>query len=213
MRLTMKKIVWLIGWVLLVACQGQLAASLSEEAESVRLILDTDLGPDYDDVGAMALMHALADSGQVEILAIVSSNADERVVPCMEVINGYFNRPEIPVGATKSPTAANLTTWHKEKWTDALPAHYPHPTIKTSDAPDAVAIYRQLLAQQPDSSVVICTVGFFTNLKELLHSPADAYSPLTGKELVARKVKRLVSMAGAFPEGKEFNVYCDVGIP
>ena len=210
MRLTMKKIVWLIGWVLLVACQGQLAASLSEEAESVRLILDTDLGPDYDDVGAMALMHALADSGQVEILAIVSSNADERVVPCMEVINGYFNRPEIPVGATKSPTAANLTTWHKEKWTDALPAHYPRPTIKTSDAPDAVAIYRQLLAQQPDSSVVICTVGFFTNLKELLHSPADAYSPLTGKELVARKVKRLVSMAGAFPEGKEFNVYCDV---
>ena len=46
MRLTMKKIVWLIGWVLLVACQGQLAASLSEEAESVRLILDTDLGPE-----------------------------------------------------------------------------------------------------------------------------------------------------------------------
>ena len=25
--------------------------------QPVRLILDTDLGPDYDDVGAMALMH------------------------------------------------------------------------------------------------------------------------------------------------------------
>ena len=206
----MTKIVWLIGWVLLVACQGQPVASLSEEVERVRLILDTDLGPDYDDVGAMALMHALADSGQVEILATVSSNADERVVPCIEVINTYFRRPELPVATTKSPTAANLTTWHKVKWTDALPAHYAHATAKTSDAPDAVATYRQLLAQQPDSSVVICTIGFFTNLKELLHSSADAYSPLTGKELVARKVKRLVSMAGAFPEGKEFNVYCDV---
>ena len=97
---TMKKIIGLIGLILLVACQGQPVASLPEEAESVRLILDTDLGPDYDDVGAMALMHALADSGQVQILATLSSNADERVVPCIEVINAYFNRPEIPVGAT-----------------------------------------------------------------------------------------------------------------
>ena len=206
----MKKIVWLIGWVLLVACQGQPAASLPDEAENVRLILDTDLGPDYDDVGAMALMHALADSGQVQILATLSSNADERVVPCIEVINAYFNRPEIPVGATKSSTAASLTTWHKEKWTDALPARYPHSTDKTSDAPDAVAVYRQLLSQQPDSSVVICTIGFLTNLKELLRSEGDAYSPLSGKELVARKVKRLVAMAGGFPQGREFNVYCDL---
>lgn len=206
----MKKIVWLIGWVLLVACQGQPAASLPDEAENVCLILDTDLGPDYDDVGAMALMHALADSGQVQILATLSSNADERVVPCIEVINAYFNRPEIPVGATKSSTAASLTTWHKEKWTDALPARYPHSTDKTSDAPDAVAVYRQLLSQQPDSSVVICTIGFLTNLKELLRSEGDAYSPLSGKELVARKVKRLVAMAGGFPQGREFNVYSDL---
>lgn len=206
----MKKIVWLIGWILLVACQGQPAASLPDEAENVRLILDTDLGPDYDDVGAMALMHALADSGQVQILATLSSNADERVVPCIEVINAYFNRPEIPVGATKNSTAASLTTWHKEKWTDALPARYPHPTDKTSDASDAVAVYRQLLSQQPDSSVVICTIGFLTNLKDLLRSEGDAYSPLSGKELVARKVKRLVAMAGGFPQGREFNVYCDL---
>lgn len=206
----MKKIVCLIGWGLLVACQGQPTSSLLEEAESVRLILDTDLGPDYDDVGAMALMHALADSGQVQILATLSSNADERVVPCIEVINAYFNRSEIPVGATKSSTAASLTSWHKEKWTDALPAHYPHPTAKTSDAPDAVAVYRQLLSQQPDSSVVICTIGFLTNLKELLRSEGDTYSPLSGKELVSRKVKRLVAMAGSFPQGREFNVYSDL---
>ena len=206
----MKKIIGLIGLVLLVACQGQPTSSLPEEAESVRLILDTDLGPDYDDVGAMALMHALADSGQVQILATLSSNADERVVPCIEVLNAYFNRPEIPVGATKSPTAVSLTTWHKDKWIDALPAHHPHPTAKTSDAPDAVAVYRQVLSQQPDSSVVICTIGFLTNLKELLRSEGDTYSSLSGKELVSRKVKRLVAMAGSFPQGREFNVYSDL---
>lgn len=175
----------------------------------VNLIFDTDLGPDYDDVGAMAVMHALADSGVVNILATVSSNRDELVIPCMEVINTYFNRPSIPVGVTKNATAPSLTTWHKEKWTEALPAQFPHQTKKTSDAPDAVTLYRKILSQQPDKSVIICTVGFFSNLKDLLLTEGDAYSPLNGKELVEKKVKHLVSMAGFFPEGLEFNVMTD----
>ncbi|MBP3517211.1 MAG: nucleoside hydrolase [Parabacteroides sp.] len=196
----------------LAACSGKPAATVSAgmTAQPVNLILDTDLGPDYDDVGAMALMHALADSGQVNILAVVSSNKDERVIPCIEVLNTYFNRPDIPVGAPKSEGGTSLTTWHKTKWTDVLPARYPHKTARTSDAPDAVKVYRQVLSAQPDNSVVVCTIGFFTNLKDLLLSGGDEYSPLSGRDLVAKKVKRLVSMAGLFPEGKEFNVYCDV---
>jgi inosine-uridine nucleoside N-ribohydrolase len=193
-------------WLLLLP----VIVSLMSCTQKVNLIFDTDLGPDYDDVGALALLHALADSGQVNLLATVSSNKDERVVPCMEVINTYFGRPGIPVGAPKSEGGASLTTWHKVKWTDFLPEKYPHRTAKTSDAPDAVKVYRQILSRQPDNSVVICTVGFFTNLKDLLLSGPDEYSPLSGRELAAKKVKRLVAMAGVFPEGKEFNVYCDV---
>jgi inosine-uridine nucleoside N-ribohydrolase len=174
------------------------------------LILDTDLGPDFDDVGAMALLHALADSGQVNILGVFSSNKDEQVVPCIEVLNYYFNRPAIPVGAPKGE-GASLGDWHKVRWTEALPAKYKHLTQRTSDAPDAVIQYRRILAGQPDHSVTICTTGFFTNLKGLLQSEADEHSLLTGKELVSRKVKLLVSMAGAFPEGREFNVFCDTG--
>ena len=147
----------------------------------------------------------LADSGQVNILAAVSSNKDEHVVPCIEVLNTYFNRPDIPVGAPKSEGGVSLTTWHKTKWTEELPARYPHKTAKTSDASDAVKVYRRILSTQPDSSVVVCTIGFFTNLKDLLLSGGDEYSPLSGCDLVAKKVKRVVSMAGLFPEGKEFN--------
>ena len=178
--------------------------------EPVRLILDTDMGPDYDDVGAVAVMYALADSGEVQVLATLSSNKDERTVPCLDVLNTYFNHPDMPLGAPKSEGGVSMTTWHQKKWTDFLPEHYPHQTARTSDAPDAVQVYREILSAQPDSSVVICTIGFFTNLKDLLLSEGDAYSPLSGKELVAKKVKRVVAMAGAFPQGKEFNVYCDV---
>lgn len=202
----MKKFsLWICLTVLLIGC----ASSHTERMEPVHLILDTDLGPDYDDVGAVALMHALADSGQVNVLATLSSNKDERVIPCIEVLNTYFKRPNLPVGAPKSEGGVSMTSNHKIKWTEALPAHYSHHTRQTSDAPDAVKVYRQVLSRQPDSSVVICTIGFFTNLKDLLLSEGDEYSPLTGKELVARKVKRLVSMAAGFPKGREFNVYCD----
>jgi inosine-uridine nucleoside N-ribohydrolase len=78
--------------------------------------------------------------------------------------------------------------------------------------PDAHILYRKILAEQPDNSVIIPTVGFSTNLARLLDTPADEYSPLTGKELVAKKVKLLVAMAGhaASPEYREYNVIYDI---
>lgn len=197
------------GKVIFNLLMALLICSCSSKQKCVSLIFDTDLGPDYDDVGAMAVMHALADSGQVNILAVMSSNHDEQVLPCVDVLNTYFGRPEIPLGAPKSEGGASLTTWHKKKWTEYLPANYPHRIQKTSDAQDAVKLYRKILSEEPDGSVVICTVGFFTNLRDLLYSGADEYSPLNGKELVAKKVKKVVSMAAGFPEGREFNVYCD----
>lgn len=203
----MKKCFFIIFSLALVAC-----GEVTKQSDTrVNLILDTDMAPDYDDVGAMALMYALADSGQVNVLATVGSNMDENVAPCIEVINQYFNRKDMLVGTPKGK-APSLTTWHKGKrWTEYLPATYPHRIAKSSDAPDAVEIYRKVLSSQPDASVTICTTGFFTNLKNLLLSQPDTYSPLNGKELVKKKVKLLVSMAGEFPESinGEFNVKCD----
>jgi len=186
-----------------------LSACTNKAMQPRSIIFDTDLGPDYDDVGALAVLHACADSGLVQILATISSNKNELVIPCIEVINTYYNRPSIPVGAPKSEGGVDLTTWHKVKWTEVLPSKYKHTTRKTSDAPDAVKVYRKVLSAQPDNSVIICTVGFLTNMKDLLLSKGDEISPLSGKELIKKKVKHLVSMAGKFPEGREFNVCRD----
>lgn len=178
----------------------------SNPGEPVKIIFDTDLGPDYDDVGALAFLHAMADSGKAEILATLSSNKHELVVPSIEVINTYFNRPDIPLGAPKGSGASMGSSQH---WADSIVAIYPHLTRSTSDAPDAVSVYRKILQGQPDCSVTIVTVGFLTNLGNLLKSGPDDISPLYGRDLVEKKIKRLVSMAGWFPKGKEFNVYID----
>ncbi len=167
------------------------------------VIFDTDFGPDYDDVGAITLLHAFADSGYANILATIASCRHANVAAALSVFNTYFNRPGIPVGVVRGKAVAQADWQH---WTDTLIARYPHAIGSNEDAADALVVYRKVLAAQPDASVTIITVGFFTNLANLLQSPPDKYSPLNGRALVLKKVKQLVSMAGRFPEGREFNV-------
>ncbi len=169
----------------------------------VNLILDTDIGPDYDDVGAMAVMHSLADSGQVNILATVASNQSKYIAATLSALNTYFGRPNIPVGVVRG-RGVNLTA--AQKWDSLLVARYPHKIKSNEQAEDALTLYRRILAAQPNGSVTIVTVGFLTNMADLLISKPDKYSPLSGRDLILKKVKKLVSMAGRFPEGREFNV-------
>jgi inosine-uridine nucleoside N-ribohydrolase len=184
--------------------------SFSGKPKPVNIIFDTDIAPDYDDVGAMALLHAFADMGEANLLATISCNTFETTAPTLSVLNTYFNRPAIPVGITK----ANFPNKDcSQQWAQAIVAKYPH-TIKSNDeAEDAVKLYRKILSSQPDKSVTIVTVGFFTNLANLLGSSADEYSTLNGKELVVKKVKQLVSMSArldsATNSGYEFNVVVD----
>ena len=197
---------FILALVCLIAFYG-CANQPSEKYEKVvKVIFDTDLGPDYDDVGALAFLHAMADSGKVEILATVSSNKHELVAPAINVINTYFGRGELSVGA---PKTAGVNLGSSQHWADSIIAKYPHSIKTTSEVPDAVDIYRRVLSTQNDKSVTIVTVGFLTNLSNLLRSKPDDVSPFSGADLVNRKVMRLVSMAGWFPEGREFNIFMD----
>ena len=193
-------------------CLGYLLLSLVLLGCSSRkqVLLDTDLGPDYDDVGALALLHALADNGEAEILAVLSCNRNEATLPCVEIINRYYGRGNLPLGAPSEGAPLEKSWFSVNNWTKVLPERYPHTLRATSEASDAVSVYRRILAEAAPKSVTVISIGFFTNLAQLLDSPADSISMLTGEELVARKVKELVSMAGLFPEGKEYNIERDV---
>ncbi|MDB5024038.1 MAG: nucleoside hydrolase [Mucilaginibacter sp.] len=196
------------GIVLFCLCLFTLPGTFAQKSNHrpVSIIFDSDMGPDYDDVGAIAILHALADKGEANILATVASTKYEGVAGVLNVFNTYFNRPAIPVGVPKG-NAPELRDW--QHWTDTLLAKYPHKIKHNDAAPDAVTIYRKILASQADNSVTIVTVGFLTNLSNLLNSTADEYSSLDGKQLIKKKVKLLVCMAGKYPSGYEFNVIKD----
>ena len=184
--------------------------SLSLPAQNktpVPIIFDSDMGPDYDDVGAIALLHTLADSGYAKILATIASTRYEGVASILNIFNTYFNREDIPVGVAGE---TGLTLKDSQHWTDSLIAGYPHRIKSNREAWDAVRLYRKILSEQKRHSVTIVTTGFLTNLHGLLLSKGDEYSPLDGPGLVLEKVKKLVCMAGKFPEGYEFNIDRDI---
>ena len=181
------------------------------KSEPVAVILDTDIGPDYDDVGALAVLHALADNGEAKILATISCNTFETAVPTLSVINTYFNRSDIPIGVNKESSHSYSCP---RLWAEGIIAKYPHTLKSNKDAVDAVKLYRKILGSQADTSVTIISIGPFTNLAQLLHSNADEFSPLNGIQLVSKKVKRLVAMAAGIDSsgngGYESNVTTDI---
>ncbi|HSI62542.1 MAG TPA: nucleoside hydrolase, partial [Candidatus Saccharimonadia bacterium] len=169
---------------------AQVAAQLA--APVPKILFDTDMDTDCDDAGAMAVLHALADRGECEILGTVVSVTHPGAAPTVAAINAWYGRPNLPIGAPKK----NGTS-HASKYVDQIAKEFPQSLKSTADAPDAVEVYRNILEKQPDHSVTIVTVGYLTNLRNLLELPA-ANGRSSGLELIKQKVKLYVCMGGNF---------------
>ncbi len=183
--------------------------------EPVRLIFDTDLGDDIDDAMALATIHALQSRGECELLAVTIAKDNELSGPAADAINTFYGRPDIPIGVVKNgkrpqesrftPSLVNTKNGEQQR--------YPHTLQSGKDAPEATELLREILAKQPDHSVVFAQVGYSTNLARLLDSKPDKHSPLSGRDLVAQKVKLLSMMAGNFGAAQnkpEFNIVQDL---
>jgi hypothetical protein len=158
----------------------------------VKIIFDTDMHTDCDDAGALAVLHALADREECEILAIMGSTLDPWSIPAIDVINTYYGRPDLPLGTVKGNGVLRSS-----RYTEGLAEKFPHDLRTSADAQDAVSLYRDILEQQPDHSVVIVTVGYLTNVSNLLRLPAQDGRP-SGLTLVQQKVRTWVCMGGNF---------------
>ena len=163
-------------------------------APPVNIILDTDMGGDCDDVGALFILHGAVERGEANLLATLGCISADAIAPCLDGMNTWFGRPEIPVGTLKDPGFLA-----GRSYTSEIARRFPHRFPSGKDYPDATTLYRQVLAKQPDASVVVLAIGPLRNLANLLKSQPDAASPLEGPALIARKVKRLEIMGGTYP--------------
>ena len=187
-------------------------------AAPVKLIFDTDMGNDVDDLMALCMIHNLQRRGACELLAVTITKDHPQAAAFVDAVNTLYGYPDTPIGVVRNGAAKEAGKFNllaAEKNADGS-LRYPHDLKSGADAPEAVGLLRKVLAGQPDGSVTIAQVGFFTNLSRLLDSPPDEHSPANGRELVAKKVKGLSLMAGAFQTVQwntrhlEYNVALDV---
>ncbi|HZG54917.1 PA14 domain-containing protein [Paenibacillus sp.] len=189
--------------VVVPAGAGGRVADAAVTAPPVPLILDTDILDDVDDVGAIALAHALQDKGEANILGVVVDTNHLKSAYCVDALNTYFGNPNIPVGIKYPSSSANTN-----RYPDNC-AGFPQ-DLSSTTVQEGWKLYRQLLANPNYDDVVIVSLGFMNQLSALLNSGPDTISPLTGAQLVAQKVKELVVMGGTYPNGADyFNFYYD----
>lgn len=166
------------------------------------IILDTDIGSSTDDLFSMEMLYRYEALGRCQFLGVVVDREGEDCAACADVMNTYFGRPDLPIGLVregiKSPSVwINYKALPDYKTEDGQPI-FNHSVSDYSSLPDGWQLYRRLLAAQPDRSVSICSIGFVTCLAQLLQSGPDAFSPLSGVELVRQKVKCIYLMGGVF---------------
>lgn len=184
---------------------SRVLAAAAPAHEPPIILLDTDMLTDCDDAGALAMLHALADNGEARILGVVLNGQDVhgKHGAVVSAINHYYGRGDLPIGVCKRPEGSSprkASSYSREVFTE-----FPHDRLADEERPDALKVYRRLLAAAPDRSVTIASIGFLTNLDRLLKSTGDELDARDGPALVRAKVKLLSLMGGKYPSGAEHN--------
>lgn len=188
-------VIFILGSLILQACSFTLPNSREIDAVDktvpVKVIYETDFTLDVDDVGALAILHAMADNGEAEILAVSYNESQNKAADAIDAVNTWYGRGDIPIGLYDKPLAS--PDFYNSPYINTLAGMANDITDNTVDT--SLNIYKQVLAQQPDQSVTIISVGFLNNLYDLLKEDP---------ELVASKVNKLVLMGGVYYDDFNF---------
>lgn len=184
-------------------------------AKPVNVIIETDMGNDIDDALAMDLAYKAMDEGKINILGIGVHKLSPTAADYIDVLNTWYGYGSIPIGLSKTP----VYNQHQRDYTipvcgmkDSKGKALWKRSKNGGDFEDPVKLYRKILSQQPDTSLVFVSLGFGTELAKLLQSGPDEFSSLSGMDLVKQKVKYLSIMAGSYgaKQRAEYNVRNDV---
>lgn len=238
-----QRISWLAAPIVAIAAlsmQPHAVAAAEQAKKPVKVIFDTDMCTDIDDMMALAMLHNLHDRNEIDFLAVTITTEDPWAASYVDAVNTFYGHPNVAIGLVKDGLTIKgtldkirvmapklelqkvfYTQMVAEKKNPDGSLTYPHRLTDGSKAPEAVALLRKTLAAQPDGSVAMVQVGFSTNFARLLESKPDAVSSLSGVELVKKKAKLLSIMGGNYQEkipGKkggysgppEFNLALDI---
>lgn len=194
-----------------------------------KIIIDTDLGFDCDDAGALAIANKLKNEGKIEILAVTHSVNKKIGCDAIKLVNDYYGNPDIPVGiaeryamnvdnfaeeyCAKFRYAENFQGWGEDPTFYKILNELNLEKYKSAVYPSAKELIIETLGKSEDKSVTIVCIGQANNVADALSENAALFN---------KKVKRVVVMCGNFNDYDyeyllgnmywkgEFNVILDV---
>ena len=204
-------------FVLLFLLGCKRSAEGQDVADVPLVILDGDFGSSTDDLFALQMLIRYEEQGRCQLLGVIVDREGEENAAVVDVMATYFGHPDLPI-ALERDGVKNPKVWIDytglPHFTDENGEILFSRTLSDYNAlPDGWQFYRQMLVAQPDHSVSIISVGFVSCLAKLLESPGDDISPLSGVELVRRKVKCLYIQGGVFGKANEACYNFGQGIP
>lgn len=175
--------------------------------KKVGVILDTDLGSDCDDAGALTLLHNLIKQGWAELLAITHCTTEIGGTICIKAINEYYDSGDIPIGRNQGTPF--LEDEKYKIYTKEIAQDY----LKNNDMPifeNSVRLMRRILAN--NQNVTLITIGMMNNVAELLSSQPDDICDMSGYDLIMQSIDELYVMGGNFEDFSEaeYNIACDL---
>jgi hypothetical protein len=174
--------------------------------DAQRLIVDTDMGFDVDDAVAVCLANSLHMNGKINLLAVVHNTGCKLGIGGVSAINHFYGHDNITLGAWKGKFGSDCDTHFKgtsgqNQYLGAIIKDMRGPVQDYDGVPHGTEAYRTVLANAPNNSVNVASIGMPTNLRDLLATKPDAHSTMTGYELVQAKVNTVVFMDGGYNFG------------
>ncbi len=150
----------------------------ADTSSRIRILFDTDIGTDIDDVFALAL---ILRSPELELLGVTTVSGDTRARARLAAkMLSEAGRPEVPVAAGEpgKPLAIEQT-----RWADGFSS----PSLRSETA---VGFLKAQIERRP-GEITLVPVGPFTNVGTLLKQDPT----------LAKKIKRIVLMGGSVARG------------
>lgn len=166
------------------------------------VIFDTDWFVDVDDVAALRIATWAHKKRLINLLAVVNSTQYTTTPQAQDALLAADGVPAVPIAIGPRNTSGG--TGADVFYNSALTAIGTRRLYTNAGLQDSLTVMRSVLADLQGTTEIV-TVGFMQCISDLLQSPADDISPLTGAQLYAAKVTKLWVMGGQYPNGSEFN--------
>lgn len=174
------------------------SALLPASTGTPAVILDTDIGWDRDDLSDVYATIWLHKNGYINLKAMISATQIDYAAALLQEMATYTG---------VSPTIAAFkgsAGKSEDAYAHDTAIHYNGTLVNRASWPtSSLTAYRTILAN--NSNVVILSIGTLDAIAELVASPADGISGLTGSQLIAAKCSKWICVAGQYPSGSEYD--------